>query len=100
MTDRDAFDAVRHAAMWFTPSEDGLSPLLDLIGDARLVLIGESSHGTEEFYRIRANLTSALIRTKQFNVVAVEADWPDAIISARGSRTSSTWSFTWTRPAR
>jgi len=78
MNDRDALDAVRHGAMWFTPSEDGLAPLLDLIGDARLVLIGEASHGTEEFYRIRANLTSALIRTKQFNVVAVEADWPDA----------------------
>lgn len=78
MNDRDALDAVRHAALWFTPSEDGLAPLLDLIGDARLVLIGEASHGTDEFYRIRANLTSALIRTKQFNMVAVEADWPDA----------------------
>jgi erythromycin esterase-like protein len=78
MNDRDALDAVRHAALWFTPSEDGLAPLLDLIGDARLVLIGEATHGTEEFYRIRANLTQALIRSKQFNIVAVEADWPDA----------------------
>jgi erythromycin esterase-like protein len=42
------------------------------------VLIGEATHGTDEFYRIRANLTRALIRSKQFNVVAVEADWPDA----------------------
>jgi erythromycin esterase-like protein len=78
MNDRDALEAVRHAALWFTPGEDGLAPLLDLIGDARLVLIGEATHGTEEFYRIRANLTSALIRTKQFNLVAAEADWPDA----------------------
>jgi erythromycin esterase-like protein len=78
MNDRDALEAVRHAALWFTPSEDGLAPLLDLIGDARLVLIGEATHGTEEFYRIRANLTQALLRTKQFNIVAVEADWPDA----------------------
>jgi erythromycin esterase-like protein len=78
MSDRDALEAVRHAALWFTPSEDGLAPLLDLIGDARLVLIGEATHGTEEFYRIRANLTQALIRSKQFNIVAVEADWPDA----------------------
>lgn len=78
MTDRDALDAVRHAALWFTPSEAGLAPLLDLIGDARVVLIGEATHGTDEFYRIRANLTSALVRTRQFNVVAVEADWPDA----------------------
>jgi erythromycin esterase-like protein len=78
MNDRDTLEAVRHAALWFTPSEDGLAPLLDLIGDARLVLIGEATHGTEEFYRIRATLTQALIRTKQFNIVAVEADWPDA----------------------
>jgi len=78
MNDRDALEAVRHAALWFTPSEDGLAPLLDLIGDARLVLIGEATHGTEEFYRIRANLTQALIQSKQFNIVAVEADWPDA----------------------
>jgi erythromycin esterase-like protein len=78
MTDRDALDAVRHAAFWFAPGGDGLGPLLDLIGDARLVLIGEATHGTDEFYRMRANLTSALIRSKQFNVVAVEADWPDA----------------------
>lgn len=78
MNDRDALEAVRHAALWFTPAEDGLAPLLDLIGDARLVLIGEATHGTDEFYRIRANLTTALIRSKQFNVVAAEADWPDA----------------------
>ena len=78
MNDRDALEAVRLAALWFTPSEDGLAPLLDLIGDAHLVLVGEATHGTEEFYRIRANLTQALIRIKQFNIVAVEADWPDA----------------------
>jgi erythromycin esterase-like protein len=89
MHDRDAVDAVRHAALWFTSSEDGLSPLLDLIGDARLVLIGEATHGTEEFYRIRANLTSALIRTKQFNVVAAEADWPDAYRANRWVRHAS-----------
>jgi erythromycin esterase-like protein len=78
MPNRDALEAVRHAALWFTPTEHGVAPLLDLIGDARLVLIGEATHGTDEFYRIRANLTRALIRTKHFNVVAVEADWPDA----------------------
>src|SRR5258705_719464 len=89
MHDRDALEAIRHAALWFTPSEDGLSPLLDLIGDARLVLIGEATHGTEEFYRIRANLTSALIRTKQFNLVAAEADWPDAYRANRWGRQAS-----------
>ena len=89
MNDRDALDAVRHAALWFTPSEDGLAPVLDLIGDARLVLIGEATHGTEEFYRIRANLTTALIRTKQFNLVAAEADWPDAYRANRWVRHES-----------
>ena len=53
-------------------------PLLELIGDARFVLIGEASHGTHEFYRERAQITKRLIREKGFNAVAVEADWPDA----------------------
>jgi erythromycin esterase-like protein len=53
-------------------------PLLDRVGDARFVLIGEASHGTHEFYRIRAEITKRLIREKGFTAVAVEADWPDA----------------------
>ena len=50
----------------------------DLIGDARVVLIGESSHGTHEFYQARAEITKWLIEEKGFNAVAAEADWPDA----------------------
>ena len=50
----------------------------DLIGDARVVLIGESSHGTHEFYEARAEITKWLIEHKGFNAVAAEADWPDA----------------------
>jgi len=50
----------------------------DLIGDARVVLIGESSHGTHEFYDARAEITKWLIEHKGFNAVAAEADWPDA----------------------
>ena len=50
----------------------------DLIGDARVVLIGESSHGTHEFYDARAEITKWLIEEKGFNAVAAEADWPDA----------------------
>ncbi len=49
-----------------------------LIGDARIVLIGESSHGTHEFYEARAEITKWLIEKKGFNAVAAEADWPDA----------------------
>lgn len=60
---------------------DGVPPsdVLDaLIGDARVVLIGESSHGTHEFYRARAEMTKWLIEEKGFLAVAAEADWPDA----------------------
>jgi erythromycin esterase-like protein len=52
--------------------------LLDKIGDRRFVLLGESSHGTHEFYRLRAELTKRLIREKGFTAIACEADWPDA----------------------
>ena len=55
-----------------------LDPLLDRIGDARVVLIGEASHGTSEFYRTCAHITRRLIEGKEFNIVAAEADWPDA----------------------
>ena len=55
-----------------------VSPLLGRIGDARVVLIGEASHGTSEFYRMRARISRALIEKKQFNFVAIEGDWPDA----------------------
>jgi len=52
--------------------------LLERIGDARVVLLGEATHGTSEFYRMRAHITRALIERKGFRIVAVEADWPDA----------------------
>jgi len=52
--------------------------LLERIGDARFVLLGEATHGTHDFYRIRAELTKRLIREKGFAAVACEADWPDA----------------------
>ncbi len=52
--------------------------LLDRIGDAPFVLLGEATHGSHEFYRIRAELTKRLIREKGFAAIAAEADWPDA----------------------
>lgn len=55
-----------------------LDPLMELVGNARLVLIGEASHGTYEFYQTRALLTQRLIEEKGFNAVAAEADFPDA----------------------
>lgn len=53
-------------------------PLLEFIGDARVVLLGEASHGTAEFYRERARITRRLIEERGFTAVLVEADWPDA----------------------
>ncbi|GAA1513580.1 erythromycin esterase family protein [Sphaerisporangium rubeum] len=52
--------------------------LLDLVGDARLVLVGAASHGTHEFHAARVELTRALIEEKGFAAVALLADWPDA----------------------
>jgi erythromycin esterase-like protein len=56
----------------------GYDPLLRAVGDARIVLIGEASHGTHEFYRERALITTRLIREMGFNLVAIEGDWPEA----------------------
>lgn len=55
-----------------------LAGLLERIGDSRVVLLGEASHGTLEFYEMRARITRELIEKKGFNIVAGEADWPDA----------------------
>ncbi|RWF53424.1 MAG: protein-L-isoaspartate(D-aspartate) O-methyltransferase [Mesorhizobium sp.] len=52
--------------------------LFDRFGDRRVVLLGEASHGTSEFYRARAAITRRLIEKHGFTIVAVEADWPDA----------------------
>jgi erythromycin esterase len=59
-----------------TNSKD-LDPLLDRISDARLVLLGEASHGTHEFYTWRTAISKRLIEEKGFNFIAVEGDWPD-----------------------
>jgi erythromycin esterase-like protein len=61
-----------------TGAREDYDPLLEMIGDARFVLLGEASHGTREFYRERAQITKRLITEKGFRAVAVEADWPDA----------------------
>src|SRR5947209_7400248 len=70
--------ALRGAASPIVGEASDYDPILNLVGDARFVLLGEASHGTHEFYRERAEITRRLIREKGFNAVAVEADWPDA----------------------
>jgi len=57
--------------------EHDLDPLMDRIGDARYVLLGEASHGTSEYYTWRARISQRLIREKGFSFIAVEGDWPD-----------------------
>ncbi|MBP2283149.1 erythromycin esterase-like protein [Flavobacterium sp. CG_23.5] len=54
-----------------------LDPLIDLIGDAKYVLLGDASHGTHEYYTWRAKITQRLIQEKGFSFVGVEGDWPD-----------------------
>ncbi|GEM_PF-9658 len=60
------------------PEDPAFGAAFDRFGQARVVLLGEASHGTSEFYRARAAITRRLIERHGFNIVAVEADWPDA----------------------
>ncbi|MEW5916368.1 MAG: erythromycin esterase family protein [Gemmatimonadota bacterium] len=76
--DRVIQSGLRDIARPLTGGAADFDALLSLVDNARLVLIGEASHGTHEFYRIRAEITKRLIRERGFTGVAVEADWPDA----------------------
>jgi putative phosphoribosyl transferase len=58
--------------------ESGFAAAFDRFAESRVVLLGEASHGTSEFYRARAAITRRLIEQHGFDIVAVEADWPDA----------------------
>jgi erythromycin esterase-like protein len=78
VTDDRVLETVRRELLWFEPIADGLQPLVDSVRGARVVLIGEASHGTHEFYLTRAEMTKTLIAEHGFTLVAVEADWPDA----------------------
>lgn len=70
---------IRAAAQPLPDSEDpDFARLFDRYGERKLVLLGEASHGTSEFYRARAAITRRLIERHGFSFVAVEADWPDA----------------------
>lgn len=58
-------------------ASDAFGSVIDRFADARVILLGESTHGTDQFYRARAAITERLIREHGFNIVALEADWPD-----------------------
>jgi erythromycin esterase-like protein len=71
---------IRAAAEPLPPIEDteAFGAAFDRFAEARVVLLGEATHGTHEFYRARAAITRRLIERHGFGIVAVEADWPDA----------------------
>ena len=57
-------------------NDASLNKIVEAIGDAKIVMIGEASHGTSEFYTIRAELSKKLIEQQGFQLIAVEGDWP------------------------
>jgi len=69
---------IRELAQPLSGAANDYDALLELIGNARIVLLGEASHGTHEFYFERVQITKRLIAEKNFTVLAIEADWPDA----------------------
>ncbi len=88
MSPQSISEALRQEAIPLSP-DGGAEQLLDLIGDAGVVLLGEASHGTQEFYRQRAAISHQLIVEKGFDAIAVEADWPDALQASRYAQLAS-----------
>src|SRR5690606_37660306 len=70
-------EAIRKFAQPVNDSAD-LNPLMEAVGDAKIVLLGEATHGTSEFYEWRAAFSKRLIQEKGFSHIAVEGDWPSA----------------------
>ncbi len=77
--ERDLIERLKAAAEPLPdPAEEAFAAAFDRFADAKVVLLGEASHGTSEFYRARAAITRRLVERHGFTIVAVEADWPDA----------------------
>ena len=77
--DTQIADLVGAAAEPLPPiADEGFARFIDRYADAKVVLLGEATHGTDEFYRARTAITERLVREHGFSIVAVEADWPDA----------------------
>ncbi|PYE53239.1 erythromycin esterase family protein [Deinococcus yavapaiensis] len=77
-TSTDLAASLRSVARSVSDDLRTLEPIVQLAKDARLVLIGEGTHGTHEFYRTRAELTKRLVQEYGFDAVVIEGDWPDA----------------------
>lgn len=78
MDDQVVIDALKHEAFPIKTGEN-YDALLAEIAQASIVLLGESTHGSEEFYAARSDITRRLIEEKGFDAIAIEADWPDAL---------------------
>src|SRR6266536_6103377 len=77
---RDAAELVAGVRTLSRPlnRDHDLDPLMERIGNARYVLLGEASHGTSEYYSWRTRISQRLIQEKGFSFIAVEGDWPDS----------------------
>ena len=85
--DRELIETLRDAGEHIpSPERADFGAVFDRFGSAKVVLLGEATHGTSEFYRARAAITRRLIERHGFNIVAVEADWPDAAVLDRHVR--------------
>lgn len=82
MSDRSLHEALRHEVQAITRDED-YDSIIEQLGNVSIVLLGEATHGTHEFYRARAEISKRLIAKKGFDAIAVEADWPDALRVSR-----------------
>lgn len=78
MMQESTLKVLRREAVALRNTHD-VDAISDMIGNARVVLLGEATHGTHEFYQVRAEITKRLISEQGFSAVAVEADWPDAM---------------------
>ncbi|WP_343729395.1 erythromycin esterase family protein [Duganella sp.] len=87
MSEQENMAALRQQALPLE-TDDELDAVIDHIGQASLVLMGEASHGTREFYRLRADLSKRLIVERGFDAIVVEADWPDALQVSRFVQTT------------
>lgn len=94
MLDHSIRTMLQHQAHDIHSNED-YDYVVEQIGDASIALLGEATHGTGEFYRIRAELSKRLISEKGFDAIAVEADWPDALRVSRYVQDSKPYHANW-----
>ena len=77
-SDKFQVRTIREHAQSVSDARQHFDALMELIGNAHFVLIGEASHGTHDFYDLRARISEWLIQEKGFSAIAIEGDWPDA----------------------